>query len=183
MTVLIFVCLFGEEVIFPNDWLFLIHLRRAMSQRKPPRSHTKSFWVQVCRFSNVLRKTGWVWGYRESAGEPSLGVSENLGKLRRKRRNLLTEEQKRSPGWGGGGEEIIGWEGTRGSRWYPPWSMICVLYLQAFARVTEWQSTCPWSQSSWVAMLACARLGALHSIVVGIGAGERGRVGGTAQEK
>ena len=34
-----------------------------------------------------------------------------------------------------------------------------------------------------VAMLACARLGALHSIVVGIGAGERGRVEGTAQEK
>ena len=34
-----------------------------------------------------------------------------------------------------------------------------------------------------VAMLACARLGALHSIVVGIGAGEMGLVGGRAQDK
>lgn len=34
-----------------------------------------------------------------------------------------------------------------------------------------------------VAMLACARLGALHSIVVGIWAGKRGLVGDRAQEK
>lgn len=34
-----------------------------------------------------------------------------------------------------------------------------------------------------VAMLACARLGALHSIVVGTGAGERGLVGVRAQEE
>ena len=149
MTVLIFVCLFGEEVIFPSDWLFLVHLREDNEPEETTQITYQELLVQVCRFSNVLRKQGECGDIGRGLESPAWGYLRTRGKLRRKRRNLLTEEQKRSPGWGGGGEQIIGWEGTRGSRWDPPWSMICVLYLQAFARVTEWQSTCPWSQSSW----------------------------------
>ena len=107
MTVLIFVCLFGEEVIYPNDWLFLIHLREGNEPEETTQITYQELLVQVCRFSNVLRKQGECGDIGRGLESPAWGYLRTWGKLRRKRRNLLTEEQKRSPGWGGGGEQII----------------------------------------------------------------------------
>ena len=95
----LFVCL-GEEVILPNDWLFLIHLREGNEPEETSQITYRELLVQVCRFSNVLRKQGECGDVGRGLESPAGGYLRTWEKLTRNRRNLLTEEQKGSP-WGG----------------------------------------------------------------------------------
>lgn len=145
-------CLFvwGRSHIPLVTRLFLVHLREGNEPEETTQITYQELLGPSVSVQQCSPKTGWVWGYRERTGEPSLGVSEDSGEVEKEKKESANRGTEKVT-WGGevGGEQTIGWEGTRGSRWDPPWSMICVLYLQAFARVTEWQSTCPRSQSSW----------------------------------
>lgn len=50
--------LFGEEIMLPNDWFFLIYLREGNDPEETSEITYRELLVQVCQFSNVLRKQG-----------------------------------------------------------------------------------------------------------------------------
>lgn len=163
--------LFGEEVIPLITGSFWYVLGRAMSQGRPLRSHTMSFWskcVSSAMFSENRVSVG-VWERDWGAG---VGVSEDLwGK---------------GKGWkdfGNSGREQVSWEGGQldgreqvaARRVHGSFSVLLPAGIQKGDRVAIYMPMIP---ELVVAMLACARIGALHSIVVGVWAGEKGQAWG-----
>lgn len=72
--------LFAEEIILPNDWFFLIYLREGNEPEETTQITYHELLVQVCQFSNVLRKQGeWEGGGKGLEGL-ALGFLRTWGK-------------------------------------------------------------------------------------------------------
>lgn len=72
--------LFGEEVILLNDWFFLMYLREGNEPEETTQITYRALLVQVCQFSNVLRKQGECWDMRRGLEGLALGYLRTWGR-------------------------------------------------------------------------------------------------------
>jgi hypothetical protein len=98
--------LFEIEVIPPNHWFFLVYLREGNEPGETTQITYRQLLVQVCQFSNVLRKQGECGNVGKGLEGLALGYLKICGKKIKDERqsgNRGIEKISRSRGsWMGG---------------------------------------------------------------------------------